>query len=156
MGLRDRLDQLRAAAAGGLSKIPGKPGELLAKANVALGRPLATEAELADRRAFEDRKPGPGSGSGSGSVKKDPAPVIVYHMDKQRRDVSKVTDVLDVAAIPYTVLNIEGDPAAQAAIRRDSNGHRLPVVFIAGECVGGRAELINMSTSGALAKKVFG
>lgn len=147
------LDKVRAAAANGLSKVPGKPGELLAKANDALGRPLAGEAELAERRAFATR--GPVAATGAAKVR-EAAPVVVYHMDKQRRDVSKVTDVLDVAGVPYKVMNIEEDAAAQAAIRRDSNGFRLPVVFIAGECVGGRAELVNMSTSGELAKKVFG
>jgi glutaredoxin-related protein len=41
-------------------------------------------------------------------------------------------------------------------VRRDSNGHRLPVVFIAGEVIGGRAELMNLQNSGELKKKVFG
>jgi glutaredoxin len=157
MGLRDRLDQLRAAAAGGLAKVPGKPGELLARANDALGRPLANSEELAERRAFEDRgKEAADRKPEARGPRPDPAPVIVYHMDKQRRDVSKVTDVLDVAGVPYKVMNIETDPAAQMAIRRDSKGNRLPVVFIAGECVGGREALVNLSTSGELAKKVYG
>jgi hypothetical protein len=41
-------------------------------------------------------------------------------------------------------------------VRRDSNGHRLPVCFIAGECIGGKVELINAAGSGELSKKVFG
>jgi hypothetical protein len=48
------------------------------------------------------------------------------------------------------------DPAAQAAIRRDSGGTRLPVVFIAGDCVGGRVELVNLAASGELKRRVFG
>jgi glutaredoxin-related protein len=42
------------------------------------------------------------------------------------------------------------------AVRRDSQGHRLPVIFIAGEPIGGRTELTNMITSGELKKKVYG
>jgi hypothetical protein len=42
------------------------------------------------------------------------------------------------------------------AVRRDSKGFRLPVVFIAGEVIGGRAELTNLAASGELRKKVFG
>jgi glutaredoxin-related protein len=84
------------------------------------------------------------------------APVIVYYMEKQKRDVSKLTDVLDTQGIKYTVTNIQEDPAAQYAVRRDSNGHRLPVCFIAGECIGGKVELINAAGSGELSKKVFG
>jgi glutaredoxin-related protein len=53
-------------------------------------------------------------------------------------------------------MNIQDDPAAQSAVRRDSKGFRLPVVFIAGEVIGGRAELANLSASGELKKKVFG
>ena len=59
------------------------------------------------------------------------------------------------AGIPYKVSNIQEDPAAQAAVRRDSNGYRLPVVFVAGEPVGGRAELTNLISSGELKKKVW-
>ena len=69
---------------------------------------------------------------------------------------SRLTEVLDGAGIPYKVINIQDDPAAQSAVRRDSKGFRLPVVFIAGEAVGGRQELVNLQTSGELAKKVFG
>jgi len=158
MGLRDRLDQLRARAHDGIAKLPGKAGDLARRANDALGKPLADATELADRRSFDDRGAPIAAAPAKSATKPstEAAPVIVYHMDKQRRDVPKVTDILDVAGVPYKVMNIESDPAAQSAIRRDSNGHRLPVVFIAGECVGGRVELVNMSTSGELAKKVYG
>ena len=63
---------------------------------------------------------------------------------------------VDGAHIPYKVSNIQEDPAAQMAVRRDSKGFRLPVVFVAGEPVGGRAELVNLINSGELNKKVFG
>jgi glutaredoxin len=77
-------------------------------------------------------------------------------MDKTRRDAGRLTEVLDGAGIPYKVMNIQDDPAAQSAVRRDSKGFRLPVVFIAGEAIGGRAELTNLAASGALKKRVFG
>ena len=70
--------------------------------------------------------------------------------------LSKLTEILDGVGIPYKVMNIQDDPAAQMAVRRDSKGHRLPVVFIAGEVIGGRTELTNLATSGELRKKVFG
>jgi glutaredoxin-related protein len=155
--LRDRLDSLRAGAHRALDKLPGKAGELARKANVTLGRPFADAAELADRRAFEARtaviSPAPPTRS---QIQREAAPVVVYHMDKTRRDAAKLTEILDGAGIPYKVMNIQEDPAAQMAVRRDSKGFRLPVVFIAGEVVGGRSELTNLATSGALSKKVFG
>ena len=151
------LDGLRARAHAAITKLPGKAGELARKANEALGRPLADEAELADRRAFEARGSvqTPVTASAAPS-NREAAPVIVYHMDKTRRDAGKLTELLDGAGIPYKVSNIQEDPAAQMAVRRDSRGHRLPVVFIAGEVVGGRAELSNLISTGELKKKVFG
>jgi glutaredoxin-related protein len=157
MSLRDRLDKLRADAHRAIDKLPGRPGELARKANEAFGRPLADAAELADRRAFEARTaPAAAPAPTAVSTSREAAPVIVYHMDKTRRDAAKLTEVLDGAGIPYKVMNIQEDPAAQMAVRRDSKGFRLPVVFIAGEVIGGRSELTNLAASGALKKKVFG
>lgn len=151
------IDRARARAHATLTRLPGKAGELARKANEALGRPLADEDELADRQAFEAHAQARSQASPvRPEVQRDAAPVIVYHMDKTRRDVPRLTEILDGAAIPYKVMNLEGDPAAQTAVRRDSKGFRLPVVFIAGEVIGGRAELINLAASGELRKKVFG
>jgi glutaredoxin len=158
VSLRDRLDALRAEAHRAIDKLPGKAGELARKANAALGRPLADPDELADRRAFEARGTAPAAPGAPPppSAQREAAPVIVYHMDKTRRDAARLTEVLDGAGIPYKVMNLQDDPAAQVAVRRDSKGFRLPVVFIAGEVIGGRSELTNLATSGALKKKVFG
>ncbi|MGE5186264.1 MAG: glutaredoxin family protein [Acidobacteriota bacterium] len=157
------LDRLRARAFVLIERAPGKLGDGLRKVNEALGRPLADADELDDRRAFAARAPSPStststSPSTSTSTTKSPeqAPVIVYFMDKQKRDVSKLTDILDANGVRYTATNIQEDPAAQFAIRRDSKGQRLPVVFVAGECLGGREQLVNAASSGALKKKVFG
>lgn len=154
-------DRLRAKAFAAIEKLPGKAGALAHKANDALGRPLADANELEDRKAFAAKAGSATVVAGSkvvvpASEKADVAPVIVYHMDKTRRDATKLTDILDAEKIPYKVSNIQEDPAAQMAVRRDSKGHRLPVVFIAGEVIGGKAELSNLISSGELKKKVFG
>jgi len=151
-----RLDGARARARAALDRLPGKAGELARRANEALGRPLADEDELAERRAFEARGGRVEARAEAKPGAKEPAPVIVYHMDKTRRDALKLTEILDGAGVPYRISNIQEDPAAQMAVRRDSKGFRLPVVFIAGEPVGGRAELLNLASSGELKKKVFG
>jgi glutaredoxin-related protein len=150
------FDSIRARAHAALERVPGKVGDAVRKANDALGRPLAGEHELADRRSFETNAPGEAAKPAPAAPTSEAAPVIVYHMDKTRRDALKVTDILDANGIKYKVTNIQEDPAAQYAVRRDSNGVRLPVVFIAGECLGGREELVNAASSGELKKKVFG
>ncbi|HEU4610528.1 MAG TPA: glutaredoxin domain-containing protein [Kofleriaceae bacterium] len=150
------IDRARAGAHAAMTRLPGKLGDAARRANEALGRPLANEAELADRRAFEARGAAHAATAAPAQPAREPAPVIVYYMDKQKRDVTKLTDVLDANGIPYTATNIQEDPAAQYAVRRDSMGARLPVVFIAGDCLGGRIELVNAASSGELKKKVFG
>lgn len=154
--MRNRLDGVRSKAFGLIDRLPGRVGGLARAANEALGRPLADAYELEDRRAFASKGATVTSASPPQPTSTDVAPVIVYHMDKTRRDATKLTDMLDAEKVPYKVSNIQEDPAAQYAIRRDSNGHRLPVVFIAGEVVGGRAELSNLISTGELKKKVFG
>jgi glutaredoxin len=150
------IDNVRARAHAALERVPGKVGDSLRRANEALGRPLADADELADRRAFESQGAAPEADRPAPKRAAGVAPVIVYHMDKQRRDVPKVLDILDANGVPYQVMNIQEDPAAQSAIRRDSKGQRLPVVFVAGECVGGREALINLANTGELKRKVFG
>lgn len=154
-------DRIRARAHAVLERVPGAVGDTLRKTNEALGRPLADEAELADRRAWRARMKAPAAAASAAptstaSPQREAAPVIVYYMDKQRRDVAKLTEILDANGIPYTATNIQEDPAAQFAVRRDSKGMRLPVVFIAGDCIGGRTELLHAASSGELKKRVFG
>ena len=157
-------DRLRSRAHAAMEKLPGKAGELARKANEALGRPLADADELEDRRAFEARTATGGGSVAAAAVPKpaagpaigtDIAPVVVYHMDKTRRDATKLTDMLDAEKIPYTVMNIQEDQSAQYSVKRDSNGHRLPLVMIAGDAIGGRAELSNLIASGELRKRVY-
>jgi glutaredoxin len=149
-------DRVRARAHGVLARVPGRVGERLRGVNEALGRPLADAGELADRRAFRTGSAPAGAASSAGGTapSRAQAPVFVYHLDKTRRDVPKLTDILDANGVTYTVVNLEGDPAAQAAVRRDSKGARLPVVFVAGECLGGREHLVNAASTGELAHKV--
>lgn len=154
--VRKWVDVARAKASARIDELPGKLGELARKANHALGRPLADSDELADRRAFAAKAtPGAVVAAPRGQSAA-PAPVIVYHMDKTARDAAKLADILNAQSIPHQVANIEDDVATQAAVRRDARGMRLPVVFIAGECLGGREQLTNAVASGDLAKKVFG
>jgi glutaredoxin-related protein len=148
------LDRLRARAHAALEKVPGRVGDRLRRVNDALGRPLADADELEDRRSFADRAPV--ATVAPTPAKAEQAPVIVYYMEKQKRDVGKLTDILDANGVKYTATNIQEDPAAQYAVRRDSKGLRLPVVFVAGECLGGREQLVNAAGSGSLKKKVFG
>jgi glutaredoxin-related protein len=158
MGL---LDKLRTAGWRAIAEGDGPLASTARKMNDTLGRPLASEDELADRRAFEEgygaARPAAAAGPAPAAKPAEVAPVIVYYFkDKQWRDAGKLTEVLDANGIPYQMFNLEGDEATQAAIRRDAKGRGGPLCFIAGECVGGRAELVNLAAGGQLKKRVFG
>lgn len=155
--LRDSLDRVRVA---GWRAIAGGAGPLAStarKVNEALGRPLAPADELADRRQFAaGYAEGAPAGDGGRSAP-TAAPVFVYYFkDKQWRDAAKLTEVLEANGVPYQLVNLDGDEATQAAVRRDAKGRGGPLCFIAGDCVGGRAELVNLAQGGELARRVFG
>lgn len=158
------FDRLRARAHAGLVRVPGRLGDRLRALNEDLGQPLASADELADRRAFEQSletgavapRPTDGSAKVPQGQAGQAAPVMVYHLDKHRSQLARLTQPLDAAQIPYRVLSLEGDPATSEAVRRDAGGRKLPLVFIAGECVGGREELFELDRRGLLRKKVWG
>jgi hypothetical protein len=156
------LDKLRTAGWRAIAERDGTLGSAARKVNDTLGRPLASADELADRRAFEQGyAAGTAAPSTPASAPPKPAPeaapVIVYYFkDKQWRDAGRLTEVLDANGIPYKLFNLDGDEATQAAVRRDAQGRGGPLCFIAGECVGGRAELVNLAGTGELKKRVFG
>jgi glutaredoxin-related protein len=153
-----QLDGIRSKGFGLLDRLGSSR---LQKLNDVMGRPLAPFEELAERRAFEAGQSSPAhadnaenASTGSESAT-TAAPVLVFYMDKQRRDVAPIVQILQDQRIAHSVLNIEGDLAAQAATRRDSKGFRLPVVFIAGEAIGGKIELINAIATGDLKRRVY-
>jgi hypothetical protein len=157
------LDRLRDRGWRAIAKGDGRLASAARKMNDTLGRPLAPTDELADRRAFAGgygdapATSSPAAAPGTAAPAREPAPVIVYYFkEKQWRDTGRLTEVLDANAIPYRVVNLDGDEATQAAVRRDARGRGGPLCFIAGECVGGRAELVNLAGNGELKRRVFG
>ena len=163
----DRLAPLRDAGWRALGQREGAVVSVIRKVNDALGRPLAPADELDDRRAFArgyraegtvppPAAPAPAKAPATARAAGEAAPVLVYFLDKQRRDVPRLTEILESHGVPYKLASLEEDPAAQAAVRRDSKGFRLPLVFIAGECIGGREQLLNLGNTGELKKLVFG
>ena len=150
-----RLDLLRDRAFRFIDR-PGRLSETARKVNEALGRPLATVDELADRRAFDagyaSSDPAPAAAAAPAAVA---APVVIFTLDKQKRDADRLAQILGDAEVPFEVRSLENDPAGQAAVRRDSKGYKLPVVFVAGDVIGGRERLTNLGRAG-IRKLVFG
>lgn len=155
MGL---LDKLRDRGWRAIANGDGAIASAVRRVNDSLGRPLASAEELADREAFASGYGAKGASTPAAPAeKKEVAPVIVYYFkEKQWRDAGKLTEILDANSIPHQLVNLDGDEATQAAVRRDAKGRGGPLCFIAGECVGGRTELVNLAGSGELKRRVFG
>jgi hypothetical protein len=129
--------------------------------NDVVGRPLAPGEEFAERREFErsqgERASKAETAAGPASTARgEQAPIVIYHRDKYTGEVARLKQILDGEELAYSVENIEGDEAAISATLRDANGFKLPIVFIAGVAVGGRAQLANLIQSGELARLAFG
>ena len=151
------VDRLRDRGWRAINGLGGRVGKAARTINDTLGRPLATADELADRRTFQARHGANASATSSAAQDgHEPAPVFVYTLDDKRKgDIPRIKQILDDAEVPYKVMPLDADPAALAAVRRDSGGKKPPLVFIAGESIGGRLELINLGRDG-LRKRVFG
>ncbi len=143
-GRGDRLTPVRAVKQAAL------------RANEALGRPLAPQAELIERRTWEQGLSAAAAAPAPGRrEEREQAPVVIFHLDKHHRAVRKMGDILTAGGITYAVRNVDGDePATEAAIR-DAGRFSLPFVMIGGVTIGGVAQLIDLDRKGELKKLVW-
>lgn len=127
--------------------------------NDLLGRPLASESEL-DRRDSEAQRLeelAEKARRGEGAVaKKEAAPVILYVTDQFVRERKRIEDVLKGRGIPYRVLDLTDDEATRSWALTKAQATEFPLLFVAGESVGGFEQVLSLDAAGGLTKKVFG
>jgi len=122
--------------------------EVLGTANDLVGRPFCSQAELDERRT--------GGSSGGGSARREPAPVMLYFDGKDHRSKKKIEELLTSKEIPFKVLDVTDDEATRSWATTAAKQIEFPLVFIAGEPVGGLHELTQLDVNGQLARRVFG
>jgi glutaredoxin-related protein len=156
-------DKLRALAFGALSSTAGENvrpvrvvRSFLATANDLVGRPLAPAEELAARRAAA-APPAPAAASKSAAAPaREAAPVVVYFDGRDHRTKRKIEELLKGRDIPFRVLDVANDEATRSWCVTQAKLDEFPLVFVAGEPIGGLHELTQADVNGLLAKKVFG
>jgi glutaredoxin len=122
--------------------------EVLGTANDLVGRPFCSQEELDERR---------GGGAGNGTVvKREPAPVMVYFDGKDHRTKKKIEELLTGKEIPFKVLDVTDDEATRSWATTTAKQLEFPLLFIAGEPVGGLHELTQLDVNGQLTRRVFG
>jgi glutaredoxin len=122
--------------------------EVLGTANDLVGRPFCTQAELDERRAT--------GGNGGGHARREPAPVMLYFDGKDHRSKKKIEELLTSKDIPFKVLDVTDDEATRSWATTAAKQIEFPLLFIAGEPVGGLHELTQLDVNGQLARRVFG
>ena len=122
--------------------------EVLGTANDLVGRPFCTQAELDERRA--------GGQSNGAAVRREPAPVMLYFDGKDHRSKKKFEELLTGKEIPFKVLDVTDDEATRSWATTAAKQIEFPLVFIAGEPVGGLHELTQLDVNGQLSRRVFG
>ncbi len=127
-------------------------------ANDLLGQPLCSAAELQRReqlvaeaaaRVAEEQ-------AGSQAATREAAPVALYVTDQDHRTPKKIEDIFKGRDIPYTVLDVTDDEVSRSWALTQAKRSEFPLVFIAGEPIGGLDDVMQADVRGELTKKVFG
>ena len=125
--------------------------ELLGTANDLVGRPFCSAEELARRRARRAE-----AGGGAAEAKREPAPVMLYFDGKDHRTKKKMEELLESREVPFQLLDVTDDEATRSWATSTAKQAEFPLLFIAGEPVGGLHELTQLDVNGGLRKRVFG
>jgi glutaredoxin len=152
------LDRVRTLVHGALSSPAGdnvKPvrflKEVLGTANDLAGRPFCSAEELDKRR--EAARP---VAAQAKQATREAAPVTVYFDGKDHRTKKKVEEVLKARNISFKVLDVADDEATRSWATTQAKQTEFPLVFIAGDPVGGLHELTQADVNGSLVERVFG
>lgn len=124
--------------------------EVLGTANDLVGRPFCSQEELERRRTRQAGAAEPMP------ARREPAPVMLYFDGKDHRTKKKMEDILRSREVPYQVLDVTDDEATRSWATTAAHSEEFPLLFIAGEPVGGLHELTHLDVNGGLKKRVFG
>jgi glutaredoxin-related protein len=150
-------DRVRVAVHGVLSSENGdqyRPvkvlREVLGTANDLVGRPFCSAEELESRRARGAKF------VAATQQKREPAPVMLYFDGKDHRSKAKLEELLRSRDVPFKVLDCTDDEATRSWAIAAAKQPEFPLLFIAGEAVGGLHEVTQLDVNGGLKRRVFG
>ena len=129
--------------------------EVLGTANDLVGRPFCSQEELERRRTRRGHGRPSSTGNGAGMAR-EAAPVMVYFDGKDHRTLAKVEELLKSRGVKYQLLDLTDDEATRSWATTAAKAHEFPLVFVAGEPIGGFDELTQSDVTGDLKRRVFG
>ena len=145
--LRIKLNDVLSSQIGNQYKPLRMLKEVIGTANDLVGRPLCTREELDERRGIVREE---------ATEQREAAPVMLYFDGKDHRTKKKMEEILKAKEIPFKVLDVTDDEASRSWALTQAKAAEFPLVFVAGEAVGGLHELTQWDVNGQLAKRVFG
>lgn len=123
------------------------------------GRPLCSPEEQAKRdtelEALRTQVAARQAG-GAQPAQREAAPVVLYVSDQDHRTRKRIEDILKGREIPFVVNDVTDDESSRSWALTQAHKTELPLLFIAGEPVGGLDEVMQLDVTGELLKKVFG
>jgi glutaredoxin len=141
-----------------VNDLAGRPvcsAEELARRAQAVAEAEALAAEAQARRGQGAAQEGQAAQKGRKGEASAPAPVVVYVTDQDHRTPQRIAEVLKGRDVPFQVCDVTDDEASRSWAQTAAGGQEFPLVFIAGEPVGGLHELTQLDVRGELVKKVF-
>jgi glutaredoxin len=142
--------------------------------NDMVGRPLAPEDEIAERKRYEEHRrqriaeteakraaeaaedAAAARKKSGAAAKREAAPVVIYLDAQSHRDLKRIKDVLRGREIACQELSIVEDEATRSWVETTAKTKEFPVVFIAGQPIGGYDDVVQLDVKGELVKLVFG
>jgi|SRR5579871_4085760 len=124
--------------------------QILGTANDLAGRPFCSAEELSRRRARR------AAAVETSPARREPAPVMLYFDGKDHRTKKKMEELLAARDVPFKLLDCTDDEATRSWAQAAAKQSEFPLLFIAGEAVGGLHELQQLDVSDGLRKRVFG
>jgi hypothetical protein len=125
--------------------VVGNVREVLETANDLVGRPFGGRAQ---KKTTAAAAPAP--------EKREVAPVMLYFDGKDHRTKKKIEELLGGRSIPFKLLDVTDDEATRLWALSAAKQAEFPLVFVAGEPIGGLHELTQADVNGDLKRKVFG
>ena len=127
--------------------------------NDLLGRPICSEDELrrrqSDLTAAEAAVQEERSEHGE-TARREAAPVVLYITDQDMRTKKKIEDIFRGREIPFTINDVTDDEASRSWALTQAKRSEFPLVFVAGEPIGGLDDVMQLDVRGELLHKVFG
>jgi glutaredoxin len=145
--LRVKLNDILASERGNQYRPVRLLREALGTANDLAGRPICSQAELDDRRGVVRH---------DAADAREAAPVMLYFDGKDHRTKKKMEELLQAKEVPFKVLDVTDDEASRSWALTQAKAAEFPLLFIAGEPVGGLHELTQLDVNGQLKKRVWG